>query len=238
MKCPNCGNKVKFWTEVRFHNSQEIPCPNCTAVLKATERFMAVFVMGIVGIPLAMFFSGFLIVIAYLAPRGGGGTPSYELVMFLVFLGVLASILITVALVRVKKVKVVRLRPKCQYCGTVMALEDAEFCTNCGASMEGSAWERIKVSEQVETQNMAHRVTKSKPTGTCLVCNLEMNAGEALTCCPYCGNTFHRNHLTEWVHTKKRCPACYEHLEESELKELPLHSQMRSKRGKSKRTDQ
>ncbi|WXG46740.1 MAG: hypothetical protein WED05_08815 [Candidatus Atabeyarchaeum deiterrae] len=226
MKCPNCRNEVNFWTNEKRQASGEVHCPNCPAVLKTTARFRASMGLGIAGFPIITIVV-VLLVIMYLGTYGGKA-DSGEL-MFLIGLGILPYFLIVVSIIiRVKKIEVVRLRPTCKYCSAVMVLEDAEFCPNCGASMEHPAWERITITEQqIETQRPTHHLPKPKPVGTCLVCDLEMNESEVLACCPHCGNTFHKVHLIEWVHLRKSCPACGKHLEEPEIKDPPLHSNKR-----------
>jgi predicted RNA-binding Zn-ribbon protein involved in translation (DUF1610 family) len=51
----------------------------------------------------------------------------------------------------------------------------------------------------------------------CTVCNLDVRKGQDIVQCPYCGNVSHKAHILEWLHVKNTCPACNEHLSESEL---------------------
>jgi rRNA maturation endonuclease Nob1 len=138
---------------------------------------------------------------------------------------VLLSGLYVVSMIRVKKIEIVRLRPRCQRCKTFMVVEDAAFCPNCGASMENPAWESITIDEkELQTIKPVRSVREPKAIGTCLICNLELSSDDSVASCPHCHNLFHKPHLVEWVNKKKRCPACGEHLWGSEIRDRPLQS--------------
>jgi RNA polymerase subunit RPABC4/transcription elongation factor Spt4 len=218
MKCPNCGTKIKFWLDTRFRNMGGVPCPKCPAVLKTTGAFKAAMSLGLIGLVLTVASAAILVLM--LLPYSSETQPTgYETPALFLVLDVSLMILIAISMVRVKRIEVVRLRPTCQHCKTFMVVEDAEFCPNCGASMETPAWESITIDEeQLQTVKRTRRVRERKPIGACLVCNLELSSDDNVARCPHCQNVFHKTHLTKWVGKWKRCPACGEHLNRSEIK--------------------
>jgi predicted RNA-binding Zn-ribbon protein involved in translation (DUF1610 family) len=229
MQCPNCGVRIKFWTDARFQNGKEVPCPSCPAVLKAPELLGFVIIIGFFVVLVIVGVTAVL-AISSMSTFPQAYAPNLGIVAFFIILSALVIALYVVSLIRVKKIEVVRLRPECQHCKTVMIVEDAEFCPNCGASMETPVWESITiVEEQPQTMKSTRRVRERKPTGICLVCGLELSSHDNLATCPHCRNVFHKTHLAEWVSKKKRCPACGERLYRSELKELHLHSEATKK---------
>jgi hypothetical protein len=159
----------------------------------------------------------------------GGSVPDPTFA-FLVVMGTTLDVLIIGSITHTKKLEVARLRPQCKNCGATMILEDAEFCPNCGARIEPLTWTRITISEQeAKTQTTVHKVPKPRPVGTCLICDLEMNSNDALAGCPHCHNVFHKTHLVKWLHMKKRCPACGEHLDENGIASKLSHAGWKQK---------
>jgi hypothetical protein len=120
----------------------------------------------------------------------------------------------------VNRWEVAWIRSTCQRCGSIAALEDAEFCPACGASLPSATIKTAISEDQTGTQRLGGKTPKFQPFGTCLVCDLEMNQADVLAGCPHCGNIFHKAHLATWVRLNKRCPVCSERLAEREIKEL------------------
>jgi rRNA maturation endonuclease Nob1 len=172
------------------------------------------------------------LVAVYLGIHGGSvPDPTFTV---LVVMGTSIDLLIISSIARTKKLEVARLRPQCKNCGTIMVLEDAEFCPNCGSRIEPFTSSRITISEQeAKTQPTAHKAPKTRPVGTCLICDLEINSNDILAGCPHCGNVFHKVHLVQWLHMKKSCPACGKHLDENQIvNKLPRASGKQRARGK------
>jgi hypothetical protein len=48
----------------------------------------------------------------------------------------------------------------------------------------------------------------------CMVCSQPLSPRDDVVYCPHCSRLAHRNHLIDWLHTKKKCPACGENLDE------------------------
>nr|MDO8135714.1 hypothetical protein [Candidatus Njordarchaeum guaymaensis] len=63
----------------------------------------------------------------------------------------------------------------------------------------------------------------------CIVCNLDIKGGQEISRCPHCGNLSHRVHILEWLHTRNYCPACKEHLSESELEKFLPEEEVKGK---------
>lgn len=51
-----------------------------------------------------------------------------------------------------------------------------------------------------------------------MVCDLRLNSADEILHCPHCGNPAHKDHLLEWLHVKRSCPICGQHLDENELR--------------------
>ncbi|WXG45435.1 MAG: hypothetical protein WED05_01740 [Candidatus Atabeyarchaeum deiterrae] len=55
---------------------------------------------------------------------------------------------------------------------------------------------------------------------SCIVCNLDIKKTQDAVRCPHCGNVSHKTHMLEWLHVRNKCPACNQHLSESELERI------------------
>jgi hypothetical protein len=104
----------------------------------------------------------------------------------------------------------------CQHCGTVVALDDALFCSTCGEKLPILLKRNAVSEDQTEIGQLEPRISNEQSVGTCLICDLEMSPADSLARCPKCGNIFHKSHLIQWVRMK-HCPVCGERLAESEI---------------------
>nr|MDO8098569.1 zinc ribbon domain-containing protein [Candidatus Njordarchaeota archaeon] len=98
----------------------------------------------------------------------------------------------------------------CSYCGAAVPMPDWRFCKNCGASLSTETAEAPHLSERNTLRGNDH-------ARRCMVCGLNLSGDGSVACCPHCGNTAHRTHLLEWLHIKKYCPVCGQHLTELEI---------------------
>lgn len=98
----------------------------------------------------------------------------------------------------------------CSYCGSEISLPDWKFCANCGASLPSNVGEVHPLSKDLSApaENRAE---------DCMVCHLKIHGYDQVAYCPHCGNAAHRAHLLEWIHVRKQCPLCGQHLTEQEL---------------------
>jgi uncharacterized delta-60 repeat protein len=109
---------------------------------------------------------------------------------------------------RIRKVPAVAI-DLCPHCGAKMRVPDAEFCWNCGASLERNS----------EGVLIGYGGREAATAGRCMVCNSDVMKTDVVARCPYCRNVAHKVHLLEWLHVKDYCPICGEHLVESDLRE-------------------
>ncbi|WXG44214.1 MAG: RING finger protein [Promethearchaeati archaeon SRVP18_Atabeyarchaeia-1] len=104
---------------------------------------------------------------------------------------------------------------RCSNCNSVIAIPDAMFCPNCGASLQARAKGAATATKEVKTAPSKRTSPKGQELEDCTVCGLELKPSDDVVWCPHCGRLAHRNHLTEWVRTKKSCPSCGESLDEN-----------------------
>jgi hypothetical protein len=114
----------------------------------------------------------------------------------------------------------------CKQCGTVVAVDDAQFCPACGEKLPIQVITAVIGEDRVETRISSRGTGDNEPVGTCLVCDLEMSRADVLATCPRCSNIFHKAHLISWVHVKKHCPVCGERLGESDIVALSNEKSM------------
>jgi outer membrane protein assembly factor BamB len=88
----------------------------------------------------------------------------------------------------------------CPSCGTRIEDPEAEYCSSCGASIQGVQEKR-----------------QEKKIRSCMICNLPITSDEECLRCPHCGNLAHKVHLLEWLHVKGCCPVCRMDLHEEDL---------------------
>ena len=89
---------------------------------------------------------------------------------------------------------------RCQYCNEAIPVNsNLKFCPNCG--------KRIKEGEVKRKRIIAVGGT----VHTCNICLGEIESDIAI--CPSCLNTFHFNHLSNWILEKGQCPICQTKLE-------------------------
>jgi len=98
----------------------------------------------------------------------------------------------------------------CNYCGATIVLSTARFCLNCGASLPRQIGEAPPLAED-RSASTESRVNK------CMICDLDLDDSDQVVYCPHCGNAAHKAHLLEWIHVKRQCPMCGQHLAEDEL---------------------
>jgi hypothetical protein len=207
---------------------EPFPCPSCPAMIKTGDRFRRLNNCKHSPVLSSLLLGPFLAVGIFFTVSDTTGEYYSEfglllglsmIAIFLIPTGVCISISVYASsqLHYVNRWEVACMRQVCQHCGTVAALEDAEFCPTCGASLPTAITTTTISKDCVGTQKLGNKAPKVESVETCLVCDLEMNPADLLARCPLCGNVFHKSHLVTWVHLKKRCPACGERLAESEI---------------------
>ena len=113
---------------------------------------------------------------------------------------------------------------ECDYCHAPVRTPNAKFCSNCGASLGyGSAQpasygsgEPTTTDTQEEARRRERLASVSKQEEDCIVCSLRLTRNDDVVWCPHCGGLAHRNHMLDWVRTKKCCPACDQPLNEED----------------------
>lgn len=109
-------------------------------------------------------------------------------------------------------------RERCESCGAVVIVTGRRFCPLCGAPIPLRP-ETSKFEESAYTPPVIPVVPEEMLRGPkCMVCQLALRRKESRLYCPFCGNAAHRVHLLEWVHVKKVCPMCGQHIQENELR--------------------
>jgi predicted RNA-binding Zn-ribbon protein involved in translation (DUF1610 family) len=213
---------------------EPFPCPNCPVMIKTNDRFKELNQLRRLPVLFAILLAPFLLlgVPVTVSVVTSGQFPESALLLGLTFLGIfwiLVGVSVPISahasrcLRHVSRLEVAWVRRTCQQCGTVIPIEDAEFCPICGVSLPLPVIGSRISGDMSETEGEVHKLSGVEPVGTCLVCDLEMNRDDVLAVCPRCCNAFHKAHLVAWVHLKKSCPACGERLVESEIMELSLH---------------
>jgi hypothetical protein len=227
-RCPSCGSEVKADSLMpgRESSLSQFPCPNCEAMIKPNARYRTVSDLMWVAFGYAIL-SGLILVciLAFAAPDVGVELADNDSLVAsgLTALWISASVaeIASLKLHRMNRWEVARMRHVCQYCGSVLTYEDVGYCTNCGEPLLTTTEDGGTTNHYAFETKQAHIVKNCELVGTCLVCNLEMHADEALALCPHCSNAFHRLHLVMWVHVRELCPACGQHLGPSGIRELP-----------------
>lgn len=64
-----------------------------------------------------------------------------------------------------------------------------------GESIRNISWDKSKTSEKA-----------------CVICRYPIKSDESSVKCPLCQNSFHRNHLLEWLKVFNQCPMCHQRL--------------------------
>lgn len=216
-------------------------CPHCLAMIQTNDRFRKLNICRYLPALPLMFLAPFLplgIIFTVTVATGQADSPlgtSLGLgvaAVFLIpmFICTSISIVASILLRHTNRWTVVWVARKCDNCSTAVELEDAEFCPKCGAELPARSLRIVIGGDKIGSRKLGHKALKSPPVGTCLVCDLEMKINDVLADCPHCGNTFHRDHLVSWVHMKKHCPACGEHLAETEIITVPNEESTREDR--------
>jgi uncharacterized protein (UPF0212 family) len=214
-------------TQMSLQN-EPFPCPNCPVMLKTNDRFRELNQLRRLPVLFAFLLVPFLLfgVLVTVSVVTGGQFSESGWLVGLTFLGIFwipvgvsvpISVHASTSLRHVSRLEVAWVRRTCQQCGTVIPIEDAEFCPTCGVSLPLPVIGSRISGDMSETEGEVTKVSRVEPIGTCLVCDLEMSHVDVVAVCPHCCNAFHMAHLLAWVHLRKHCPACGEHLEESEI---------------------
>jgi predicted RNA-binding Zn-ribbon protein involved in translation (DUF1610 family) len=222
-RCPNCGNLI--YGHTRYH--ENLTCPSCSARL----RIRASHGMG----PFALFFL-FVFLLVFSINFGFG--LFWLFILFCFFPAVRRKVEVvqlntptvrqsypdrsgrsesSTTLIRPSTVDQQpdlalgqRTSRYCSYCGATISMPNWKFCQNCGASLSTETAESFRSNEQGKVRGDSH-------AGRCMVCGLNLGNNGPVAFCPHCGNAAHRTHLLEWLHVKKYCPVCGQHLTEREI---------------------
>jgi Zn finger protein HypA/HybF involved in hydrogenase expression len=242
LRCPSCDNEFNAEPLILAQDElslleEELHCPICSAMIKISNGYKILADLKWVAFGYALFFGLILFcVLSCFAPEAGVDSLGigYLAIACLIVIGICISVveIASVKLRRTNMWEVAGMRRTCQCCGGLLTPEDTELCPSCGATLYTVIVSEVTISHDVVDSRAVHKASKSEPVGTCLVCDLDMHSADALVLCPHCSNVFHKSHLIQWVRLKKRCPACGEHLYESEIKELPPHAVFTNKSAK------
>lgn len=105
----------------------------------------------------------------------------------------------------------------CNHCHALIILSNANFCSNCGASLTHGLNDSTPLGIEVRTKPRKHIGAVAKHGEKCTVCGLQLTQDDDVVWCPHCGNPAHRNHLLEWIHRRSRCPVCGGYLDEKDF---------------------
>ena len=207
MKCPNCGNELV--ESPRYQYSAEdarrmelnlkwsgTTCDNCPAVVEIEEPQGAIAVSII---SMAVWLPSVLLL------------AMLKLTALAVVITMSLPILIFVSIgigIHERKAHVIKMRPKCRSCGTLLESPDTRFCAKCGATVLNGA--QVKGTTEADSLFLER-------VGKCMVCNLDLGTKDPIAWCAHCGGIAHRVHLLEWVHVPGNCPLCKHHLDEREI---------------------
>jgi uncharacterized Zn finger protein (UPF0148 family) len=109
-------------------------------------------------------------------------------------------------------------RQRCERCGAMVITTGRRFCALCGAPLAVEP-EAVMSEEKTYAPQVIPMVPEEAMRGPkCMVCELPLKRKDSKLYCPYCGNAAHRDHFLEWLHVKKVCPICGEHVQESEAR--------------------
>ena len=64
--------------------------------------------------------------------------------------------------------------------------------------------ERYPITEHMSVNEYTGKLDKD----VCMVCKLFLNNKNEILQCPICESLFHKDHLLEWITSKKKCPVC------------------------------
>jgi hypothetical protein len=81
---------------------------------------------------------------------------------------------------------------------------------------EGKGVLNMVITSKTEAEDSAFVLQQQ--VGKCMVCGLPLGRKDDVVWCRRCGRLAHRNHLMEWIQTKKCCPACGARLDEKYYK--------------------
>lgn len=222
-RCPNCGNTLHW----RPRHSEDFMCPMCSSRLRIrVSRGLG---------PFSLFF---LLVWLLALPLNWGFGLFWLFILFCCFPAMRMKVEVVkpnsttvpqtssvrndqtrsaTTLMRQSTVNRQPLLTKgqlasrfCSYCGAAVSVPDWKFCQNCGASL-------LTVTGEAPYSNEQNKVRGDGHASRCMVCGLNLSNDSLLAYCPHCGNSAHRTHLLEWLHVKKYCPICGQHLTEQEL---------------------
>jgi len=228
-RCPSCGNRLLV--KARYNN-RGLMCPRCHATLRVTAPSAA-----------ALLFS--LVLLIGLLTFIVSSRMIFFLWIIFPFFGVTCSLLTKLKVVQespstIRQVPTTRVRTTtpdeimneddrserqrnvpnvarsgiawryCIYCGAPVSASDWRFCADCGASLPG----QVCGPATLTREDTSHEETQ---TSNCMVCDLSLHPSDPVAHCPHCGNAAHKEHLLEWLHVKRQCPICGQHLTEQEL---------------------
>jgi len=64
--------------------------------------------------------------------------------------------------------------------------------------------ERIPITKDMSVIEYTDKIEKD----VCMVCKLFLSNKDTILQCPVCESLYHRDHLLEWITTRKKCPVC------------------------------
>ena len=85
---------------------------------------------------------------------------------------------------------------------------------NCCIGTEGEEKGVINMFTSAEVEAEENAFILQQQAGKCMVCGLPLGRKDDVIWCRRCGRLAHRDHLMEWIQTKKCCPACGARLDE------------------------
>jgi rRNA maturation endonuclease Nob1 len=106
----------------------------------------------------------------------------------------------------------------CGRCHRIIDIPNPRFCPNCGVPVRRKTKEVAPLTPKVKVKTKRPLPSPAPQISKCMVCNTELSQRDDVVLCPHCHNLAHRNHLIEWLRTKKRCPSCGKDLDEAYYK--------------------
>jgi predicted RNA-binding Zn-ribbon protein involved in translation (DUF1610 family) len=202
-RCPECGKWLWFGGDILAQYHTEHVCPECGAVIRRKASLGGLFLGNMESASHHT---------SYLPKDRDGQTdwfyneargPREEPVE--------AERRLSLREIRVKW-------GKCSHHRTVTMSSKANFCPDCGSRLRRGSEGATPPGTEYETRQEAHVESAMEYGDKCMVCNLEVSEDLGVVWCPYCGNPAHRMHLIDWVHVKRSCPICGEHLDDRDLR--------------------